>query len=143
MKKTLSLILLCCALPVMAASCAASGPAVDERDLLHHRFVLHSVDGEVYALEEPAPTISFNEGLRVSGSVCNRFMGQGLLADGKLTVGQIATTRMACVDPVLSRYENLILEMLGAGVEAEYRDRTLTLRQGGHTLVYRLWDLVN
>lgn len=142
MKKKLFLILFCCALPVMAAACAAPG-AVAEGDLLHRRFALHSVDGEVYTLKEPVPTISFNEGLRVSGSVCNRFMGQGRLADGKLTVSQIATTRMACVDPVLSRYERLILEMLGAGVETEYRDKTLTLRQGGHTLVYRLWDLVN
>lgn len=143
MKKVYLRFLLLAAILTITAACAASGVKVTEESLLHHRFVLQSVDGQPYALKAPAPTISFNEGMHVSGAVCNNFMGKGELDGNKLTVPQMASTRKLCLDAELNRYEQLIGGMLMNGVEMEYDGQIMTLRQGGHTLVYKLSDLVN
>ena len=48
-------------------------------DLLHHNFVLQSVDGET--AKSPAGggllNLEFGESLHVSGAMCNRFFGRG------------------------------------------------------------------
>lgn len=57
---------------------------VTESDLLHHNFVLVSVDGKP-PVKTPEPNIEFGENMHISGAMCNRFMGQGELKDGILT----------------------------------------------------------
>lgn len=143
MKKIPTRFLLLAAILTITAACTASGVNMTEKDLLHHRFVLQSVDDKAYALKAPAPTLSFNEGMRVSGVICNNFMGQGTLDGKRLTVPQMASTRKLCLDPELNSYEQLIGKMLMNGVDMEYDGQIMTLRQGGHTLVYKLSDLVN
>ena len=53
--------------------------AVTPGDLLHHNFVLQSVDGET--AKSPAGggllNLEFGESLHVSGAMCNRFFGRG------------------------------------------------------------------
>jgi heat shock protein HslJ len=122
----------------LAAACAgAKAPAPD--DLVHRRFVLVSVDGLPFAASK-APDIAFNEGFRVSGQICNRYMGQGKLEGGVLAVAQMASTKMLCADGALNRFEARFAAMLTAGAEADLSGGILTLRQGGHVLVYAATD---
>lgn len=136
--------LLCLAAGLSLTACAAgSNIKVSEETLLHHNFVLQSVDGKSYNLQENAPTIAFNEGMRVSGAICNQFMGKGSLNGNTLTVAQMVSTKKLCFEQELNQYEYLISQMLMAGVEVQYDGKNLTLRQGGHELVYLLKDFVN
>lgn len=130
----------------MATACASTGNGgvkITESSLLHHNFRLESVNGKPYNLQEPAPTIAFNEGMLVSGQICNRFNGQGKLAQGMLTVVNMASTRKLCYEPELNQYETMISQMLMSGVALDYDGQTLVMRQGGNELVYRLRDYVN
>lgn len=123
------------------AACAGAGTPVPA-DLQHHRFVLESVDGNPFVSVTGAPDIEFNQDLRVSGRICNRYAGQAVLENGILTVSRMASTKMLCPDPDLNSLESLFISMLMAGAQVELSGNTLTLRQGGHVLVYRLHDWV-
>ncbi len=57
-----------------AAGCA-SAKSPTQAALLHRRFVLESIDGIPFASATRTPDIEFNEGFRVSGQICNRYMG--------------------------------------------------------------------
>lgn len=127
----------------LTACAASSNITVTEETLLHHNFVLQSVDGKAYTLQETAPSIAFNEDMRVSGAICNQFMGKGSLNGKVLTVAQMVSTKKLCFAQELNQYEYLISQMLMAGVEVQYDGKKLTLRQGDHELVYLLKDLVN
>lgn len=136
MKKLyLSLLLL----PLLAA-CATgqAGPqsGLGPEDLLRKNFALASVNGKAWAGRERVPTLQFNEGLRVSGQVCNRFMGQAQLKKGVLTVPQMASTLMMCADEDLNRLEGQFAALLRAGAEISLTGDRLTLRGGDLTLVY-------
>ena len=108
-------------------------------DLLGRRFVLASVDGEDFAVGEPAqpPEIEFGEDLRIAGRVCNRFRGPAELKDGKLVAGNLISTQMMCVNGELMKLEELFHAMLRAGADITVAGDLLFLVQGGHTLVYR------
>lgn len=128
-----------------AGTAGAAMPAdrtVDKADLLHHRFVLKSADGVGFFGKERVPELDFGEGFRVMGAVCNRFTGDGKLENGTLTVKEMALTRMLCGDPDLNALETRVAAMLEAGAELSFDGRILTLRQGGHILVYELHDRV-
>ncbi|AOE99496.1 heat-inducible protein [Serratia marcescens] len=113
-------------------------------DLLHHNFVLQSVDGEA----AKAPTgsgllnLEFGEHLHVSGTMCNRFFGQGQLRDGVLTVKPLATTRKLCPDAQRNRWDHVIGAVLENGADVTLNAQRLTLSGSGHTLVYTLRDWV-
>ncbi|MCL1889341.1 MAG: META domain-containing protein [Desulfovibrionaceae bacterium] len=115
---------------------------ITQEDLLHHRFVLVSSDGKNFSAKERIPAIEFNEGLRVSGVVCNRFTGQGRLAGNVLAVDQLASTKMLCADPDLNELENLLTRMLSEGAELRIEGADLAVRQGGHELLYKISDWV-
>ena len=143
--KKLTVVFLCAALAVLAAACGkklGGGHTITQQDLIHHRFVLVSSDGKDFSAKEPIPSIEFNEGLRISGAVCNRFTGQGRLAGNVLTVEQMASTKMLCVNPDLDALEKLLTRMLSEGVELRLDGQRLTVRQGGHELIYKLSDWV-
>ena len=116
--------------------------AITQQALLHHRFVLVSSDGRDFSAKEHVPSIEFNEGLRISGVACNRFVGQGRLAGDVLTVEQMAFTKMFCLDQELNELDSLLARMLSGGVGLRLSGQNLAIRQGGHELVYRLSDLV-
>ena len=137
----LFLAVLCLPVFLTAACAGAKAPTRDE--LLHRRFVLTSVDGVPQAASPITPDIEFNEGFRVSGRMCNRYAGQGKLENGLLTVGQMISTKMLCTDDALNRLDGLLAAMLAAGARADLSGGTLTLRQGGHTLVFTARDWVH
>lgn len=128
----------CCLVFVsLLANVACAGvktPA--QADLAQRRFVLADVDGVPFAAGQ-RPDISFSEDFRVSGRMCNRYTGQGTLQNGVLTVKQMASTKMLCIDAALNRLEGQFGAMLAAGAHTELTGDTLTLRQGGHVLVFR------
>ena len=126
----------------VAAGCAGAKQP-DRNDLLHRRFVLESVDGAAFSSSVKTPDIEFNENFRVSGQMCNRYTGQGELANGVLTVRQMASTKMLCVDQELNALEQLFGVMLREGAAIDLSGTTLTLRQGGHVLVFTLRDWVH
>lgn len=112
------------------------------QDLLHHRFELTAINGVEFTKTERIPTIEFNEGMRVSGQTCNRFMGNGVLKDSTLTISQMASTMMLCADPTLNELERDFSRMMQAGAEIQLENATLTLRRDDYVLTYTLRDLV-
>ena len=117
--------------------------AVTAKDLLHRRFVLKTSDGADFSTKEKVLDIEFNEGLRVSGAVCNRFNGQGELENGVLTVRQMASTKMFCTDSDLNALEKQVASMLEQGAAVSFDGTIFTLRQGGHELVYEIADWIH
>ena len=73
-------------------------------------------------------------GERVTGSTgCNEFQGTVARSTGKLTFGELATTRRACTgDP--ARVESLVLKGLKGDVTYRIDGSTLTLRTAGNGL---------
>ena len=110
--------------------------------LLHHNFILQSVDGVPFKNERVIPSLAFNEGMNISGSMCNRFRGQSTL-ENNILKARMASTMMMCIEEKLNQYEHLLYKMLEEGVELEYSGDILTLRQDGHIFVYKLRDFVN
>lgn len=134
MKKSILLMLAALA----ASGCSRDGNRLNEQQLLNQYFVLSAVDGKpVVQRAGIRPGIGFAPGLRVSGVMCNRFFGQGKLEQDRLTVPQLASTRMRCRDAELNQWEQLLGQMLNAGVSMTLNSQTLTLNGVGHTLVYR------
>jgi heat shock protein HslJ len=138
MKRVLLLLL---TLPLLLTACGASksafkGAAPVESDLLARRFVLQSVSGVPFNAGERRPEIEFNEGMSVSGQVCNRFIGKGIYEKGVLTVPNMAMTMMLCVDDTLNQLEGAFAAMLREGVRVDLQKNVLTLSDGKTTLLY-------
>lgn len=74
MKKVAALV----ALSLLMAGCVSNDKiAVTPEQLQHHRFVLESVNGKPVTNDKNPPEISFGEKMMISGSMCNRFSGEG------------------------------------------------------------------
>lgn len=109
----------------------------DASQLANRLFSLSAVDGQsVKSHEGMKPGIGFNDSLRVSGVMCNRFFGQGKLEQGRLIVPMLASTQMMCHDPLLNKWEQTLSVVLTKGAEVKLTEQTLTLTGSGHTLEY-------
>ena len=134
MKKVAALV----ALSLLMAGCVSNDKiAVTPEQLQHHRFVLESVN------DKNPPEISFGEKMMISGSMCNRFSGEGKLSNGELTAKGLAMTRMMCANPQLNELDNTISEMLKEGAQVDLTANQLTLATAKQTLTYKLADLMN
>lgn len=104
-----------------------------DSDLLHHHFVLQSVDVlAVDAKQGSGPNIEFGEKMTISGAMCNRFFGQGQLENGVLTVKNLASTRMMCADPQRNQWDQMIGTVLANGAKVSLNGQQLTLDGDGH-----------
>jgi heat shock protein HslJ len=82
-------------------------------------------------LEGTEVSISFTEENRLAGTAgCNRFMGGYTLTGEGLSIGPLASTMMACPDPVMAQ-ERQVLALLEQVVSFSIRE------DGGLTLVTR------
>jgi len=101
---------------------------------------LVEVDGDRPAGAEA--TVSFDADGRVFGtSGCNRFTGPYEFgADGALTLGALASTRMACAPPAMA-LERRVLDVLSTLTGADVAGIRLTLRGADGTLVFEREDL--
>ena len=115
---------------------------VSQDMLLHHNFILQSVDGALLKNDRVIPNLAFNEKMYISGSMCNRFMGQGTL-ENNILKAQMASTMMMCLEEELNQHEYFLYKMLEEGAELEYSGNMLTLSQGGHVFVYKLKDFID
>lgn len=133
MKKIMTLV----ALSVVLSGCVSSRTdTLKPQQLADQRFVLTTVNGQAVQGNGPAPEIRFDKDLRVSGKMCNGFMGQGKLSEGTLTVKQMGMTMMLCPDPQRNELDHTINAMLSEGVQVDLTDNQLTLATVKQTLIY-------
>jgi heat shock protein HslJ len=108
-------------------------------DLQHRRWVLDRINGlelidyarqlgfELTTEPELLPELDFGDQGFVSGNTgCNRFKGQAIVTDNQLTLGPLASTRMAC--PGFAGELELQLHML-------YSNGLKITRQGGDLIL--------
>jgi heat shock protein HslJ len=85
------------------------------------QLIAGTVDGQPLALVVDAPVTFVVDGSNVSGrSACNQYFGQFALVDGRVTLGGLGGTEMACDDPIM-RLEGAYLAGL-AKVDAALLD---------------------
>ena len=127
---------------------------IEIKDLQHHRWVLHSIDGVELAdfarelgFENDAtlakiPDLDFGEQGFVSGNTgCNQFNGQARVVDNSLILSQLATTAMLC--PGFSGELELRLQLLYRNPLVITRDaNALILNAVDSKLYYRPRDWV-
>lgn len=139
MKKILALA----AVVVALAGCKEATKTVDASDLLHHRFVLTTFNGEeVKSSNERPISLEFGENMMISGAMCNRFNGQATLENDVITAKNLASTRMLCSEDMLNKLDMVLQDVFGTGAKVSLKDKTLTLSTDKNTLVYQLSDLM-
>lgn len=125
-------------LGVVSIAAAEEPGLLGESDLLGHRFVLESVDGEKFAaprevfIEFPAPG-------KISGRICNVFHGESELS-GYTIRANVAMTRMLCPEPAMRKIEADFFRNLGMGFGFMRLGNTLELRRDFSVMVFRLAD---
>ncbi|ARD60668.1 heat-inducible protein [Kosakonia radicincitans DSM 16656] len=135
MKKIIPLI----ALSIALSACVSSRTdTLKPEQLANQRFVLTTFNGKALTTSDqsPAPEIRFDKDLRVSGKMCNGFMGQGKLSDGALTVKHMGMTMMMCADPQRNELDHTIQGMLSDGAQIDLTGDQLTLATASQTLIY-------
>ena len=132
-----SIVAMLLSLPFLCACAGSAGSAaVSLRDLAAKRFVLTRVNDQSFVSKERTPEIEFHDGMRVTGGVCNRFMGNGKLENGVLTVSELASTLMLCADQRLNSMERELTAMLREGATVTLDGDNLTLSRGDVTYAY-------
>ena len=136
------LILAVCSLALLACA-GMSTPAASSADLLHHRYDLESVNGKTIQPmgdnAERTPRIEFQEGNRVAGVICNFYNGPVTIEDGVMK-GVLASTLMACIDPVLAEAENAFMQAVSEGAKLNLNKDKLIMTQGNNMLIFKLND---
>jgi heat shock protein HslJ len=75
------------------------------------------------------PTLEFKDGRLAAFSGCNRATGNAVEADGRMAVGRLATTRMACAEPLAS-FEQRFFRLIEAEPELRIEGEVLVLVAG-------------
>ncbi len=83
------------------------------------------------------PTVVFQGGTVAVDTGCNTGSGSYTLAEGSVTFGPIATTRMACTDPNGQQVETAVLAVLSGTATYAIDADLLTLTNGANGLVLR------
>ncbi|SMF95860.1 Heat shock protein HslJ [Methylomagnum ishizawai] len=114
------------------AACQGGGkPPAAQADPVGPSWTLVRLGGETLQLLPGTRPIGFTlvaQGNRVQGDTgCNRMTGGYTLQGDRLGFGQVATTRMACADPEVSRWEMGFLKALDATARWEIRGGSLEL----------------
>ncbi len=121
-----------------AAGCASSPATVAPvPDLSGTRWTVVAVDGNTPIRGDEPLSVEFSVDGRISGnSGCNSFSGPYIRDDSVLRIGEVMSTRRACVDDRRQRQEARVLAILqgDATVRREKNDR-ISLRSGDGTLL--------
>ena len=78
---------------------------------------------------ERRPTLEFKDGRIAAYSGCNRAVGSAVEADGRMSVGLLATTRMACSEP-LAGFEQRFFRLITSEPELRIAGEELLLVAG-------------
>lgn len=111
------------------------GAILPPDDLNGTNWRIISIDGQPVAGDRPAQ-FRFADG-SISGSAgCNRITGSYRVEARRLTVGQLAMTRMACAGPAMMQ-ENRVADLLRAPVTIRFPadGRMILTADGGGTIV--------
>ncbi|MBX9759844.1 MAG: META domain-containing protein [Beijerinckiaceae bacterium] len=101
-----------------AAGPVATTPATAQADLIGSSWLAEDIMGAGVVDRAQSTLQPMPEG-RIAGSGgCNRFTGKGVIAGGKVEIGLLATTRMAC-PPALMMQEDKYLKALAASKRYE------------------------
>jgi len=130
------------------APATPASPAIDNAVLGGHHWVLdNAVDAKgqrvdaLFARADKPVTVDFAGGRIAVSNTCNRMMGSYTLDGAKLTIGDMASTMMACVDQKLMALDSAVGERLRGAQTAALQggDKpTLTLTgAGGDVLTFR------
>ena len=111
----LSTLVLACALVACKTSGRENTPVTAE-SIANHRFEVVSMNGVPLNTQQDAPSeINFGENLVITGKACNRFRGEGRIADNVLTVPNAIATRMFCAEEDLNKLETVLFAMFNKG----------------------------
>ena len=101
--------------------------------------VKSSFDGGGQSAGARRPTIGFKAGRLSADSGCNRASGDAIEADGRMVVGLLATTRMACAEPLAS-FEQRFFRLIQSEPLLRIDGRSLTLVAGNDSARFRRAD---
>jgi heat shock protein HslJ len=88
--------------------------------------------GGIAVVPNSKASLSFLEAGRAAGNAsCNRFTGGVTITGNAIKFGQMASTRMACVDEAISAQENQYLQLLGEANRYEVNDNSLLIYVAG------------
>lgn len=108
---------------------------------LYGKYNLVNFDQEAITASGKPMTIGFEQGVngkvKVYGVLCNTFMGEAELNQGKLTSDSLASTRMACFREKEAAMENAFGVMLKNGATIKVTGPQLMLEGSGHTFTYQ------
>ena len=130
------------------AAPAAPAAAIDTAVLGGHHWRLdNAVDAKgqridaLFVRADKPVTVDFADGRIAVSNTCNRMMGSYTLDGAKLTIGDMASTMMACVDDKLMALDRAVGERLRGAQTASIQSGatpTLTLTgAGGEVLTFR------
>jgi heat shock protein HslJ len=85
------------------------------------------------------PTLEFKAGRLAAFSGCNRAMGSAIEADGRMAVGRLAATRMACPEPLAS-FEQRFFKLIESDPVLRIDGQSLTLIAGNDSARFRRAD---
>lgn len=110
-----------------SAASSSSSPA----SLVGTEWLLTDLAGTPVVSNSKA-SLSFLEAGRAAGNAsCNRFTGGVTISGNSIGFGQMASTRMACVDNAISVQEDRYLKLLGAAKRFELKDNSLLIFVAG------------
>jgi heat shock protein HslJ len=96
-------LLIAAVLAITVAACSSSGTG--GHSISGTAWTVTSVGGQAAVAASP-PTIQFGADGTIHGTTgCNQYNGTYTTDGEKLTVGPLATTRMACADPAVNTQE--------------------------------------
>lgn len=108
---------------------------------LYGTYNLVNFDQELVEASERPMTIGFEPGVegkvKVHGVLCNTFIGQAELNQGKLTSDGLASTRMACFRAKQAAMETALSDMFTNGAMVKMTGNQLILEGSGHTFTYQ------
>jgi heat shock protein HslJ len=116
------------------SSTSAAGGAVDAAALAGHTFLSTQVDGQDLVADTQI-TLTFDDSTVGANAGCNTMTGGYKVDGGKLVVGQLAQTRMAC-EPALEAQDQWVAELLSGSPTIALDGANLTLEGGGTTAIF-------
>ncbi|MGL5250788.1 MAG: META domain-containing protein [Enterovibrio sp.] len=122
----------------------SNGVNLNKTDLMHHHWLLESINGERIQVPagETQPSIEIGENFTVNGfNGCNRYFGQGELNGTQFRIDQMASTMMSCAEAA-SHFERVMADVLGNWSKMTLTKEGLKLQNANYTLYFKLRDWV-
>jgi heat shock protein HslJ len=109
-----------------------SAPSAAPFSLAGTEWILQDLAGTP-AVADSKATLAFPEMGRAAGNAsCNRFTGSVEIGSGTIKFGQLASTRMACMNETVNAQETNYLKALGAATRYAWQDPYLLIYCEGY-----------